>query len=212
MRHLALLCALALLMSGCTPPQTQTTPQPAAAEAAPQAGEPGGTTFYGVPTPGRSIAFVIDRSGSMTDVMMYAKYELNRSISQLRPADHFYVVFFSAHAVQPLPAGKLVPASDENKQAAAKFIDGIVPMGKNDPAGGFRLAFAQKPDVIYLLTDGELDQSVIKLVKDLNADSRTKVNTVCLSFGIHDGGEVLKQIAEQNGGVYKNADLETLGE
>ncbi|MCX5675227.1 MAG: hypothetical protein NTX87_09470, partial [Planctomycetota bacterium] len=64
---------------------------------------------------------------------------------------------------------------------------------------------------ICLLTDRELDKSLVGLVKGLNAGGKVKVHTV--AFLYETGGKVLKEIAEQNGGVYKfvsEADLACL--
>ena len=57
-----------------------------------------------------------------------------------------------------------------------------------------------RPDVIFLLTDGEFDQAVAGLVKRLNADGNVTVHTI--GFLYKTGEAVLKQIAEQNGGKY----------
>ena len=72
-----------------------------------------------------------------------------------------------------MPAAGLVAATDRSKQVAFEFIDSVCGGGETDPAKALERAFACKPEVIYLLTDGEFDRQIVDLVKRLNADTRS---------------------------------------
>jgi len=161
--------------------------------------------------PPRKLVYVIDRSGSMTDLIDYVKFKLNRSIAELNEEEHeFHVIFYSSGPPVEMPTRRLVRATRHNKALAGEFIDGIVPQGETDPVESIKRAFAVRPDVIYLLTDDEFDRSVVDLVKRLNADKRVKVNTISFLYGPH---AVLKEMAEQTGGTYtfvSEADLEAM--
>jgi hypothetical protein len=104
-----------------------------------------------------------------------------------------------------------LPATDANKQTAYEFMADVTAEGETNAVESVRRAFALDPDTICLLTDRELDKSLVGLVKSLNAGGKVKVHAV--AFLYETGGKLLKEIAEQNGGVYKfvsEADLARL--
>jgi len=161
----------------------------------------------------RKIVYVVDRSGSMTDSIMYVKYELKRSIGELGEDAEFHVIFFSSGPPVEMPTRRLVPATERNKQLAFEFIDSIVAQGETDPSKALDRAFAVDPELIYLLTDGEFDKAIIGRVNRLNEGQKVTVHTI--AFMYRAGEKVLKQIAKENNGDYKfvsEADLATLGE
>jgi uncharacterized protein with von Willebrand factor type A (vWA) domain len=176
---------------------------------------PGGCGFWGVggkrDQEARKIVFVVDRSGSMTDSIDYVKFELKRSIGELGEEKEFHVIFYSSGPPLEMPTRRLVNATDRNKQLAFEFIDGIIAQGETDPSKALERAFEVKPELIYLLTDGEFDKAIVGLVKKQNAGGQVTVHTI--GFLYRMGEQVLKQIAEENGGNYKfvsEKDLATL--
>jgi hypothetical protein len=157
------------------------------------------------------IVYIVDRSGSMTDSLDIVKYELKHSLSTLTDEDQFHVIFFSSGPPVEMPTRRLVNATERNEQMAYEFIDNVVAQGETDPSKAIERAFACHPDVIYLLTDGEFDRSIIDLVDRLNAGGAVKVNTI--GFLYTSGSEVLKEIAGKTGGGFKlvtEKDLETI--
>ena len=168
--------------------------------------------FFGVVTEAPKVAYVIEGSGSMIDSIMYVKRELKRSIRQLKPNQMFYVAFASSGPAREMPARKLVPATEANKQAACEFIDSYVPAGQTDLTDSLRRAFEVGAEVIYVLSDGEFEERTVDLVDRLNSDRKVKVNTVCFLYA--SGEMLLKEIARRNGGTYKYVsedDLERIG-
>lgn len=160
-----------------------------------------GSDFFRVQSPGaKRIVYVIDRSGSMTDTIMHVKHELASSIGALKSNQRFHVIFHSTGPAVPMPGGGLVPATRANKEAARRFINSIVPVGQTDPSMALRMAFAAKPDVIYLLSDGEFEKGIVNLIDTLNDSKEVTVHGVCF---VYSGGEaILQQIAARNGGKY----------
>ena len=202
------ICLTVAAALGCAKQPVADSPKVAPApEGAVKTGE-----FFGVsPSAPDTIAFVIDRSGSMTDTIVYVKHALKKSISRLKPNQKFYVVFFSSGPPVAMPAGKAVPATETNKQNAYEFIDNIVPIGQNDPDEALQVAFGVSPDVIYLLTDGEFDRKIVGRIDKLNSgrgDRKVVVNTVCFIYS--NGEKLLKEIAKRNGGTYKYVGQEEL--
>jgi hypothetical protein len=170
-------------------------------------------TFFGIRMPAKRIVYIVDRSGSTTDSMMYVKWELRRSVRALSPDDQFNVIFYSSGPAVPMPGGKMVPATEQNKMIAVDFIDSIVPTGQTDPAEALTMAFAEKPQAIYLLTDGHFDAKIPDLIAKLNAKKEVNVHTICFLYST--GEPQLQQIAKDNGGTYKyvgEMDLQTLGQ
>ena len=170
---------------------------------------PGGWGFWGVGSKrdqeARKIVFVVDRSGSMTDSIDYVKEEVKRSIGELPEEKEFHVLFYSSGPCVEMPTRRLVNATERNRQFAYEFIDGIIAQGETDPSDALRRAFTVRPEVIYLLTDGEFDRAIVGLVRGLNAGGRVRVHTIGFLYtrpGTSAEG-VLKQIASANGGNYK---------
>jgi biopolymer transport protein ExbD len=174
----------------------------------------GGKGFFGLSSTGGAtskIVYIVDRSGSMTDSIDFVKMELKRSIAELAEDKSFHVIFYSSGPPVENTPKKLVAATERNKAQANEFIDAVVAQGETDPSEAIRRAFAVQPDLIYLLTDGEFDRSIITLCKDLNKDKKVTIHTI--GFLYRTGETVLKQIADNGGGNYKfvsDKDLEQL--
>jgi len=164
-------------------------------------GDPGGTRIFDVPEEARKIVYVVDRSGSMTDSIDDVQWELKRSIGELDEEKEFHVIFYSSGPPLEMPTRRLVSATDRNKEMAFEFIEGIIAEGETDPSKALERAFAVRPELVYLLTDGEFDRAIVGLVGGLNAAAKVKVHTIAFRYRI--GEKVLKEIADGNGGNYK---------
>jgi phage FluMu protein Com len=159
------------------------------------------------------IVYVVDRSGSMTDSIDFVKYELKRSIGELSEIKEFHVIFYSSGPPVEMPTRRLVNATERNKQLAFEFIDGVIAQGETDPSKALERAFDCKPELIYLLTDGEFDRAIVDQTKRLNVGGKVTVHTI--GFLYKTGETVLKQIANDNHGNYKfvsESDLATLAQ
>ena len=190
-------------------------------------GVPGGgaavapiSTFMGVSGNAKKVVYVCDCSGSMADRMTILYAELERSVSDLKPIQAFNVVFFSEERPQAL-GNELVPANTRNKDALKNFLDTVKISRGSDPRPSLRMAFVEKPELIYLLTDGDFNTpedgegpranaTVVKELRWLNRDKRVKINTIAFSSAAPDSeiarGEytdVLKLIASESGGNYR---------
>jgi hypothetical protein len=170
-------------------------------------GGPGlGAGFFGSKGEGRTFVFVVDMSGSMYGQRFErAKAELIRSINKLKPEQKFYVFFFNDRTYpmfEPRPAKDLVPANPGNKQKAARWIRSRAASSTTNPNMAIQQALEMKPDVIFLLTDGELDDPglVRSMIRERNS---TGVTIHTIAFENPEGGESLKAIAEDNKGTYR---------
>lgn len=164
---------------------------------------PGGE-FFGITTEGASFVYLVDCSGSMKGrPLQRAKQEIKRSVASLTGEQSFYAIFFDEQhysMFHPRVVDELVVANDDNKAKLAAWVDAFVsPEGGTDPSDALRIALKLRPEIIYLLTDGDFDGSVVPLAKNENV-ANTKINTV--SFVNKDGEPLLKKIADQNQGQY----------
>jgi len=98
------------------------------------------------------------------------------------------------------PTERLLTATVANRERAKRWIFQIRPGGGTLPGEALTLALALKPQVVYFLTDGEIPINTPEIVRDANK-SKVIVHTVAL--GYEGSADLLKEIAEQNGGEYK---------
>jgi hypothetical protein len=100
------------------------------------------------------------------------------------------------------------------RRAFFEWIGKKAPQGDTDPLAAMKSALKLRPEVIFFLSDGQFDESVVGEVTRLNAPLRAKIH--CLVFdefyladmsGLapkdRDGTLRLKRIAQANGGSTK---------
>ncbi len=189
--------------------------------------DPVGVGMYGVGGNARTIAYIVDASGSLVDALPFVINELKDSIRKLN-GDHqkFTVIFFQADtAIEvPVPHRGLKRATPEVVQKVADWISlepgHGVPHGSSSPVRAIELALSYRPDLIYILSDNitgsgryAVDQDelleLIQRSKKQKRTERTKINTI--QFLYPDPLGTLKLIADQNGGIYRFVDESVVG-
>jgi len=173
----------------------------------------GGGGFMTIgPGPGggaASIVYVCDASGSMINTFGSLKEQLTRSIQGLRSVQGFNVVFFQDEKCVALSEGLLF-ATPENKNKAFKWLEEQTTTGTTNPIPGIELAFRNRPQLIYLLTDADFpDNNAVKnAIQRLNTGRQTRINTIIFVPGDGDDEasasfkDLMKVIARDNGGVF----------
>lgn len=149
----------------------------------------------------RRIVYVVDRSGSMLDTFGYVRDELNRSVGALRRSQKFHVILFNAGQPLESPPGHLVSAINVRKKALAEFLQGVFPSGGTEPERAMRRALALDPDLIYFLTDGAFDPSLLGRLDRWNKRRRVRIFTI--AFFDRGGADLLERIAREHGGEFK---------
>ena len=177
-----------------------------------QGGNGPGTEFFGVKETGRSFAYVIDCSGSMSvrESLSVAKRELLASLNQISSGARFGVVFYNIDArILPDSNGQegLMTANDSNKARVRELLAGIRPLGGTDHMLALKTAFELKPEVVFFLTDGDsmTRSDVAELTK---LADKTRINVI--EFGqvsVLGVAEPLKNLARQTGGNYRYVDV-----
>src|SRR5688572_14937125 len=183
-------------------------------------GVPGGgggigpkANFVGISGNASRVVYVCDATGTMLGLKFkLLQKQLYKAIDILKPIQGFNVVFFkggdsNAEWSNPF-AEELVVANPQNKQRVRQFIDQFQVVGKGtNPLPALQAAFAQKPQLVYFLTDGEFNnvvgyEQVLAEVRRLNADKTVKVNTIAFMSVDPKAEEALQKMARENGGRF----------
>ncbi|MBY0522934.1 MAG: hypothetical protein K2R98_06030 [Gemmataceae bacterium] len=169
------------------------------------------TTFFDVAAQGRSVVYVIDRSGSMGECgrLDLARRELLASLAKLPAEVRFQVIAYNRNA-DPLHIGgqnRLAAATPENKQQAAYLLQHLVPEGGSEHLIALKQALLLDPEVIYFLTDADdLLADQVRTLTQLN-HGRAAIHTIELSMGNRDRHEMpLHVLARDNRGKYRAVD------
>jgi hypothetical protein len=165
-----------------------------------------GAGFFGAKGAGKSFVYVVDCSGSMTGHRFErAKTELVKSINKLKPEQKFYVYFFNDRTFplfDPKPASGMLAATNDNRARASRWIRTRQPESTTNPTLALKQALEMKPEVIFLLTDGELDDpSEVRQMIQKNNKSNVVIHTIL--FENDDGAGTLEAIAKENNGTYR---------
>lgn len=177
------------------------------------------TKLFGIEAEGAKFVYVFDRSASMSIArgkpLAAAKKELIASLTPLERVHQFYLIFYNqeVRAFQPGgDSGKLIFATDANKQAAERYINGIQPEGATDHYAALSIALKMRPDVIFLLTDGDAkddltEAELAQLAKQNGA--ATKIHVIQFTADLPTGAN-LRTLAKDNGGEFKSVSLKEL--
>jgi len=165
-----------------------------------------GKGFFGIHALGQSFVYVVDCSKSMNRPhpseaktrFRRLKLELVKSIATLKPDMKFFIIFFNRHAL-PMPARSLQPALPLNQNQYLRWAATVRAQGDTDPREALSYALRLRPDIIYFLTDGDFQHSV---VQDLKKLQQKNVDIHTFAFGNRDAEDLLKAIASANGGEY----------
>jgi hypothetical protein len=173
--------------------------------------------FCGVEGGGNHFVYLVDSSGSMGDAFISARRALLESIDMLTSEQRFYVIFFDANcdymritrADQDEP--RSVTASDENKRRLKSWAMRVEMDRGQSPTEPLRYALQKlKPDVIFLLSDGEFPQSIEDLLAEENRVTNLfgETNPVSIihtiSYHSREGETRMRRIAENNFGQYRH--------
>jgi len=178
-------------------------------------GVPGGgggigpkSPFMGVSGNARLVAYVCDASGSMMNKIDLLKREISKAVDSLRPIQAFNIIFFQEGDAAVANKSGLMMANPNNKKKAYTFLDDVSLAANSDPIPALKIAFDNKPQLTYLLTDGEFpnNDEVIAYIRERNKEKTVKINTIAFANAGEEGEEyvkILKQIAEENGGIFR---------
>jgi len=180
--------------------------------------------FAGLDGGGNHFVYLVDSSNSMKK-FNDARTELLRSIDSLKPEQRFYVVFYDespkymriANPSQDEPAS--VYATPENKQRFRRWAMAVQQARGQSPPEVLKFAFKLRPDVIFLLSDGEFTAQTETVIRENNFQENLFGESGPISI-IHtirypgvsstEGRQAetqMQRIAAENGGQYRNVEI-----
>ncbi len=158
--------------------------------------------FYGIPLgDARKIVYLLDHSGSMKGSLEAVQGHLAETIESLDASKQFHVMYFSSGKPVEMSGKALRTATPARKKLARQFLKPISSGSGTDPGDALARAFSLRPDVIYLLSDGQFSETILDFITQRNPNRRVTVNTVC--FGKKGGQDLMKALAQDNGGRFK---------
>ena len=174
-------------------------------------GGPGDTTFMDVAATGKTFVYLIDSSSSMYGGRLkIAQSQLKKSLRLLQPNQQFGVIFYNEYReILTLPgqsSRKMYFASELNKQSAAREVDRIVPNNGTEHKAALLEALMLKPDVDYLLTDGEEPELYEADLKEVARHTgTTTIHVIKFGDGTVSSRETswLQRLARQSDGEFR---------
>ncbi len=175
--------------------------------------------FFGLSGGGNHFVYLVDNSGSMDQIARdgfdVARRELLRAVDQLTAEQRFYVIFFGEQTLRmrlddPTSSpSRSVYATEANKAALRRWAMTIEMQPGKWPEEALEFAFELRPDSIFLLTDGQMSQRVVPLIREGNIvetlldgpKPRSRIHTI--GFHNREGEAQLRAIAKENGGSYR---------
>ncbi|WP_337175877.1 hypothetical protein [Paludisphaera sp.] len=170
-----------------------------------------GTEFFGSREHGRSFAYVIDCSGSMStrNALDIAKAELLSSLDRLPPDVGFSVTFYDLSARKLTDSGGkrgIMPATSANKARVRAQLAAVSPFGGTDHLLALRTALVDRPEVVFFLTDAaDMTNSNVEIV--LRESKGTRIQAIEFGIGRDMGQHTpLRRLAAESGGSYHYID------
>lgn len=168
-------------------------------------------SFFGTKVEGKRIVYVLDNSGGMRGGELEALVdELMQSVGSLAPHQRFYVIFYSDRLYPlfyPRYVERFVPADDRSRERLQSWLKTVEFCLGNEVDQAIQAAASIHPDVVYLLTDGDLDgtrdQRRMAVLLD-NRSRRFPIHTFGMGTGEHSkAADKLRQVAEANRGTFR---------
>ena len=168
-----------------------------------------GANFFGSYAVGDKFVFVLDSSTSMTgERWIYACQELMDSVSRLEPNQKFFVICFDYKTTcmfnTPLSRMKFQENTSDIRSRLKRWLATHKLGPRTYPAEAVTLALQMHPDAIFMLSDGEIKDDTIAVLRNLNGFSteRRQVPIHTVHLMSMEGRESLQVIATENAGTF----------
>ncbi|HVJ86609.1 MAG TPA: hypothetical protein VM452_13250 [Caulifigura sp.] len=177
-------------------------------------GSGNGTSMYGIAAKGKKFVYVIDRSSSMTDVLLSAKNELMASLRRLDESQEFQVVFFNDRPRELKHRFSTFHGTPSDLQLVESQLADFSASDGTNRLLALKKALEFRPDVIYFLTDAEDEMTSAQRAEIRGLLRGAQIN--CIEFGQGlpvtgpDGKPArnfLHKLAEESGGGYRYFDI-----
>ena len=168
-----------------------------------------GANFFGAYAEGNRFVYVLDSSRSMTgDRWTYACAQLIDSLNGLRKGQGFFVICFDMQTSflfnTPPQQAKFFEVDKDTVVRVKNWLRSRTLGRATMPGQALQFALDMNPDAIFLLSDGELQDNSLMMLRMLNGFSSERrqipVHTVHL-FSLQ-GRQTLEMIALENSGSF----------
>lgn len=185
-------------------------------------------SFFGLSVSGNRVAFILDKSGSMSGGRWAAcTRQLEAALTGLAEGTEFFVVLYAESIMEPPGQQGWSAATPARVAGVIEWLRRIRPDGGTDPRPAFERVFrlSGRPESVYFLTDGEFAGFGVEECERLQrhgstsklgaaigtvgrwfspsgdrCDSTVPINSVTLDDGA--SAALLQGIAECSGGLY----------
>ncbi len=175
----------------------------------------GSTTFMNVEGVGKSFVYVIDNSSSMQGHRLkVARSQLKSSLRLLQPSQRFAVIFYNEYRqrlqLRRQPKLDMYFATASNLDLAAHEVDRISCGSGTLHLPAVLEALSLKPDVLYLLTDGEPELYAADLAKIRRVTDGTTIHAIKFSDGNFSSVDTswMERLARESGGNFRESTSE----
>jgi hypothetical protein len=168
-----------------------------------------GAAYFGSYAEGRRFVYVLDSSRSMRgDRWTYACNQLLDSLKSLSPEQEFFIICFDLQTTylfnrRPDKLEYQVPGETMVAQVQ-RWLRGRTLGKATMPSEALQAALMMEPDAVFLLSDGELQDNSLWMLRQLNSKRsmyrQIPIHTIHLFSP--DGRETLEMIAMENGGTF----------
>lgn len=170
-----------------------------------------GASFFGSYAQGGKFVYVIDSSRSMKgDRWSVARQKLIESLKTLEKGQEFFVICFDEQTsllfnCQPQEM-EFKKVNDVVIERVSRWLRSRTLGPATMPAQALQLALAMRPDAIFILSDGELQDDSIPMLRMINVDAGSKHKTPIHAIHLisEQGMETLKQLAVENSGSFRH--------
>lgn len=170
-------------------------------------GRRGRTSFFGMLVEGRRIMFLVDNSGSMTSGRIETTFlELMASVESMEPDQQFFVAFYSDRVYpmfHPEPVEQLLPATDENKQRLRQWLGTVELCTGGKLVNAIELAIKLRPQVVYLLSDGDITGSKTNDFMTANTTWPFVLHTLGMNVKTRENVQRLTDYAAAHRGMFR---------
>ena len=160
-------------------------------------------------SPTKRIVYLLDTSGSMLNQFDEVRVEVATAIDALGADDQFNIVTTAGDSM----GKESMRASPVNKLASMKYLDSLFVRGETDFTKGIAVAFANRPTLVWVASDGDAPANTLRLVRQAN-HGKIKINTTT-AFCDPDASKFqgfLWWLARENGGVCLDATGQVIAE
>ena len=168
-----------------------------------------GASFFGTYAEGNRFVYVLDSSRSMRgDRWTYACNQLIDSLNALKPGQEFFVICFDLETSYlfnlPPKRAQFFEADSETLTKVRRWLRGRTLGRATMPAEALRVGLEFNPDAIFLLSDGELQDNSLAVLRSLNglSSERRQIPIHTVHLFSPQGRMSLELIALENSGTF----------